>query len=418
MSDLMKKSLHEVIHKPISGARPKGGANFEGDIPSFGGENITMTGRMEFYPVKKISNEFFESMKRGHLRDLDVLINKDGANTGKSAVYRNSPYKRASVNEHLFILRGLDEHLDQLYLHYLLQSPGIKQTLKSRISGSAQPGLNSSFCHNFPIKTIPIPEQKKIASVLTSVDNVLENTQKQIDKLQDFKKATMNELLTKGINHRKFKDNKIHQGISERIPEGWHTYTIGELGKFYSGLTGKKSKDFGDGKPFITYTQVFSQNLSSRDKVNFVKINDGEKQSQVKYGDILFTISSETPNEVGMTSVFLDSDWSPYLNSFCFGLRLLSKKHIYPRFAKYFFRGNKFRENIRPLAQGSTRYNLSKESLKQLSITIPPLQEQKKIASILTPIDEFVKCKQKKLQQTQSLKMSLIQDLLTGKVRV
>ena len=65
---------------------------------------------------------------------------------------------------------------------------------------------------NFP----PLPEQKKIASILTSVDEVIENTQKQIDKLQDLKKATMNELLTKGIGHTEFKDSELG-----RIPKSW-----------------------------------------------------------------------------------------------------------------------------------------------------------------------------------------------------
>ena len=413
MSDLIKKSLHEVIQEPISGTRPKGGVSLEGDVPSFGGENITMTGGIEFYPVKKVSNEFFNGMKRGHLRDLDVLINKDGANTGKSAIYRNSPYKGASINEHLFILRGIDGDLEQLYLHYLLQSPSVKTILETKITGSAQPGLNSSFCHNFPIEIVPLPEQKKIASILTSVDEVIENTQKQIDKLQDLKKATMNELLTKGIGHTEFKN-----GMSERVSEEWETFSIEELGKFYSGLTGKTSKDFGSGSPFITYMQVYSQTLSSKDKFNLVRVSEEENQSKVEYGDILFTTSSETPDEVGMTSVFLELDCSPYLNSFCFGLRPSSNEKLNPHFANHFFRGDEFRESIRPLAQGSTRYNLSKENLKKLRVTVPPLPEQKKIASILTSFDKVIEVKQRKLRQTQSLKKSLMQDLLTGKVRV
>ena len=201
-SDLIKRSLHEVIEEPISGTRPKGGVSLEGDVPSFGGENITMKGGIEFYPVKKVSNEFFNGMKRGHLRDLDVLINKDGANTGKSAIYRNSPYKMASINEHVFILRGLDGHLEQLYLHYLLQSPSVKKILETKITGSAQPGLNSSFCHNFPIEIAPLPEQKKIASILSSFDEAIEVKQCKLQQTQSLKKSLMQDLLTGKVRVR------------------------------------------------------------------------------------------------------------------------------------------------------------------------------------------------------------------------
>ena len=181
MSKMIKKSLHEILHEPISGSRPKGGVSLEGDIPSLGGENITMSGEISFYPVKKITTEFFESMKRGHLRNLDVLINKDGANTGKSSIYRNSPYPKATINEHLFILRGIEDKLDQEYLHYLIQSSSVKKILETKITGSAQPGLNSTFVQNFPVEITSLPEQKKIASILNSVDDVIEKTQSQIN---------------------------------------------------------------------------------------------------------------------------------------------------------------------------------------------------------------------------------------------
>ena len=279
--------------------------------------------------------------------------------------------------------------------------------------GSTFEAINGVELKGFIIEIPPLPEQKKIASILTSVDEVIENTQKQIDKLQDFKKATMNELLTKGIGHTEFKDSELG-----RIPDGWFTKTVGDIGPFFNGLNGKISKDFGQGEPFLTYLQVFNKTLSVRAQAGLVSIDEGEKQEKVRYGDILFTTSSETSNEVGMAAVFLEKGWSPYLNSFCFGLRPKEEFPLNPEFANHFFRGDKFRSDMRPLAQGSTRFNLSKENLKELSVTLPPIPEQKKIASILSSIDENIEDKQQKLQKTQSLKKSLMQDLLTGKVRV
>ena len=201
--------------------------------------------------------------------------------------------------------------------------------------------------------------------------------------------------------------------MSKKVPEGWEICVLRDLGKTFNGLTGKSSKDFGEGQPFISYLQVFNNTLRNRDEVGFVKVLDGESQSKVQYGDILFTTSSETANEVGMTSVFLDENWTPFLNSFCFGLRPHDSRYLIPEYANYLFRGDNFRLKIRPLAQGSTRFNLSKESLKKLVISIPPTPEQKKIASILTSVDEVIESTRAQINKLKSLKKALMQDLLT-----
>ena len=206
--------------------------------------------------------------------------------------------------------------------------------------------------------------------------------------------------------------------MNEKPLEDWKQIPIGDLGIFFGGLTGKTTKDFGEGSAFLTYMQVYLQKTSQKEAVDFVVIDGHEKQNKVVYGDILFTTSSETPDEIGMTDVFLESDWSPYLNSFCFGLRVRDNSLLYPPFTKYLLRGNKFREKIRPLAQGSTRFNLSKGNLAKISLLFPPLTEQKKIASILTSVDEVIEKIQSQIDKLQSLKKSLMQDLLTGKVRV
>jgi len=201
--------------------------------------------------------------------------------------------------------------------------------------------------------------------------------------------------------------------MSERVPEGWLQYKVEQIGPFFNGLTGKTSSDFGKGEPFLNYMQIFKQQLSYNSGAGFVEILEGEKQNTVQYGDILFTTSSETPAEIGMTAVFLETKWSPYLNSFCFGLRPHKNFPLVPEFANQFFRGDTFREDIRPLAQGSTRYNLSKENLKQLSITIPPLPEQKRIASILTSVDEVIEKTQSLIDKLQDLKTGTMNELLT-----
>ena len=178
-----------------------------------------------------------------------------------------------------------------------------------------------------------------------------------------------------GGTRRGYKQTEIGE-----IPVEWDIKTLGELGITYNGLTGKSKKDFGEGKPFVPFMNINRNSRVDPAHVDYVNVEAGEKQSLVKYGDVLFTISSETPDEVGMSSVVLFHVKELYLNSFSFGYRLNDNRSLLPEFAEYLFRGRQCRKVIESLGQGSTRYNLSKLRLLDMAIPLPPLPEQKKIA--------------------------------------
>ena len=130
-----------------------------------------------------------------------------------------------------------------------------------------------------------------------------------------------------------------------------------------------------------------------------------------------FTTSSETPNEVGMSSVLLDKIENTYLNSFCFGYRFNFDK-LNPYFARYYFRSLKFRKKIYKLAQGITRFNISKNEVMKLKFKLPPLKEQQKIAKVLSTADKEIELLKNELKELKKQKKALMQKLLTGKVRV
>ncbi|WP_407456139.1 restriction endonuclease subunit S [Fibrobacter sp.] len=185
--------------------------------------------------------------------------------------------------------------------------------------------------------------------------------------------------------------SKIDDLLKKYCPNGVEVGTLGELGEFYGGLTGKSKEDFKDGNAkFITYMNVYSNlklNLKTDEKV---KISDGEKQHTIEYGDILFTGSSETPDECGMSSVLCDiTSEKLYLNSFSFGFRFFDKKLFEPEFTKYLFRSNDLRKQIIKTASGVTRFNVSKERMKKVVIPIPPIEVQKEIAHILDSFTEL-----------------------------
>ena len=195
--------------------------------------------------------------------------------------------------------------------------------------------------------------------------------------------------------------------------ENFQEYILGKLGETFTGLSGKTKDDFGAGKLYIPYTNIFENAQVDISKLEFVRIGL-ERQNKVRYGDLFFTTSSETVEEVGLTSVLLDELEEAYLNSFCFGFRLRTFELLRPEYASFLFRSHDIRKQITRLGQGSTRINLPKtELLEKLLVTFPEKDEQAKIFEILSKIDESISTTQKLITKYERIKTGLMQDLLT-----
>jgi type I restriction enzyme S subunit len=202
----------------------------------------------------------------------------------------------------------------------------------------------------------------------------------------------------------------------EHTPEstkgGWEEYKLDDLGETISGLSGKSGDDFGRGKPFVTYKQVFDSAFIDFSKCGKVIIHENENQNTLQKGDVLFTTSSETANEVGFASVLVEFPKEPtYLNSFCFAFRPENLNHLKPEFCRFLFHSSIYRKSIAVLAQGSTRYNISKGAFLNLKLPIPQEQEQKKIAVCLSSLDELITTNNQKLELLKKHKKGLMQNL-------
>lgn len=167
----------------------------------------------------------------------------------------------------------------------------------------------------------------------------------------------------------------------------WEQRKLGSIGSTYTGLSGKAKEDFGHGEAqYITYLNVFLNTVSDITMTDKVEIDT--TQNEVKYGDVLFTTSSETPEEVGMSSVWMGDSPNTYLNSFCFGFRPNQK--INPYFLGYSLRAPYMRDKIKILAQGISRYNISKNKVMELEISLPNNEEQKLLGTFLQRIDLII----------------------------
>ncbi|WP_426743965.1 N-6 DNA methylase [Pseudomonas aeruginosa] len=196
----------------------------------------------------------------------------------------------------------------------------------------------------------------------------------------------------------------------------WEIKTLGDLGSTYGGLTGKTKKDFGDGTShYITFMNVMSNVVIDCSAFDRVKVSSSETQNRVQKGDLLFNGSSETPEEVALCAVLNEEVSNLYLNSFCFGFRLRNTAEIDGLFLAYYLRGKVGRELMKSLAQGSTRYNLSKVALLKSVLRIPALAEQKAIAEVLQDIDSELEIMDQLTAKKRDLKQAMMQALLTSK---
>jgi type I restriction enzyme, S subunit len=192
----------------------------------------------------------------------------------------------------------------------------------------------------------------------------------------------------------------------------WEEMQLGTQGIFLSSLCGKTAKDFDSGSAsFIPYMNVFSNTFTKGNNLRSVVIGSDEKQNAVSKGDIFFTVSSETPEDAGMSSVLLKDIANCYLNSFCALFRFKVGRSPNFVFLGYFLRSSIPRAHLSRGAQGATRYNISKGVFSGLPLHLPSPAEQQKIADCLGSLDELLAAHRRKLAALQDHKKGLLQQL-------
>ena len=259
---------------------------------------------------------------------------------------------------------------------------------------------NTKFC-------VPesLEEQKKIAEALTAVDNMIATLDEAITKKRQIKEGLMQQLLT---------GEAVIPGFSGE----WQKKRVGDIGFTYSGLTGKTKNDFGHGEAqYITFLNVLNNPVLKTDIFERVDVRDDERQNAAKKGDLFFNTSSETPEDVGICALLNADIDNLYLNSFCFGFRL-TDSDVDGLYLSYFWRSKQGREIMSALAQGATRYNLSKEYFNKAIITLPPIELQRYIANTITAADKEIAELEQKRDKYLLIKQGMMQELLTGKTRL
>ena len=317
----------------------------------------------------------------------DVIIPCSGETAIDISTARCVPFNNILLGGDLNIIRL--KHDDGGFFAYQLNGAR-KKDIARVAQGVSVVHLYGENLKHIRVYHPAIEEQKKITRLLSLIDERIATQNKIIEKLES---------LIKGLNDSLYK----------RYDDSIRT-TFAKLGYSYSGLSGKSAEDFGTGKPFITYLNVYSNNVVNENDYQYVRIGEGEKQNVVQYGDVLFTLSSETPEEVGIGTVYLGHD-EVYLNSFCFGIHIVNEKQAYPPYLSYYVSSTPFRKFIYPFAQGSTRFNLCKADFERASITLPSLDNQKRIYSVLNSITMKISIEKAMLEQYVTQKQHLLRQM-------
>jgi type I restriction enzyme S subunit len=391
------KLIKDGTHNP-----PKG---IEKGIPMLSAENI-FNNKINFgLNEKYISTEDYNIMHKSYEIEYgDVLMTIVGT-IGRTAVVDIKD--KFTVQRSVAILRP-NENLNSKYLNYTLNTNYIKKQIIQKANITAQAGIYLGELSKLTIIIPPLPEQQKIADILSTVDEEIENVDKLIEKSKELKKGLMQRLLTKGIGHKEFKKTEI--GV---IPKEWEVKKLCEVSKIRRGASPRPISDM--------------RWFSHKSNIGWIRISDVTKQ-----GKYIYKTEQYLSNEGVSKSVLVKKD--NLIMSICATvgkptiLKMdccihdgfvvfdeLSKK-IYIEYLYYYL--DKYQEHFKKVGQIGTQMNLNTDLVNDIIIPIPPISKQQKIADILSAVDDQLEEYQAKKEKLELLKKGLMQKLLTGKIRV
>lgn len=289
---------------------------------------------------------------------------------------------------------------DKVVPYYLLTYLNLNVDAWKDLAASSRkdPNITKSDVLAFPFLYPSIQEQTAIGNTFQKLDSLIKQHQQKHDKLSSIKKAMLEKMFPK-------QGETIPEIRFEGFSGEWEEKTLGELGETFTGLAGKTKHDFGHGQArFVTYMNVFANAISNESLVEPVEIDEG--QNEVVKGDVFFTTSSETPEEVGMSSIWMGEAKNVYLNSFCFGYR--PKQKIDSVYLAYMLRASSFRKQVIFLAQGVSRYNISKTKVMDIKTYMPSLLEQEKIGNYFQKLDALINQHQHQITKLGNIKQACL----------
>jgi type I restriction enzyme S subunit len=353
---------------------------------------------------------------RFSLEKGDVIITKDSETPGDIAVpaYVSEDLSGVICGYHLTLLKPKKDSADGEFLSHLFQLPSVQHYFYVLANGITRFGLTAEAISEAPLLAPPLPEQQKIAAILSSVDDVIEKIRAQIDKLKDLKTGMMQELLTKGIGpngapHTAFKDSPVG-----RVPEEWAVCMASEVAEeVMVGVVIKPTQYYVDsGVPALRSANVRENGLTMENLKYFsIESNEKLKKSKLRKGDLL-TVRTGYP---GTTAVVTDG----FEGCNCIDVVITRpSERMNSNFFSMWVNSDGGKGQVLKAQGGLAQQHFNVGDMKNLLIAVPPLEEQKSIFGVVDSVAKKISTAEARLDQVGKVKKALMQDLLTGKVRV
>lgn len=370
-------------------------------IPMIRTTNLSENGIL-FEDLKYVSYEFHQKNRKSQLRPGDILVARHGEN-GKACIF-DKDIEANCLN--VVIIRPEQERNYSSYIKEVLNSDITRNQVEIRLVGSVQNVINTKTIADLKLSIPPIAEQQRIAEILSSNDALIAKTDELIEKTKEIKAGLMQELLTKGIGHTEFKDSELG-----RIPRGWEVKKLGEV----------VNKIIGGGTPAREVPEYFVGNIP------WVTVKDLDgavyKDSAIEYISNEAVKNSST-NVIEPFNVIVATRMGlgrGFINKVPMAINqdlkaLIPLSNINCLYLLFWFLSNEVL--IASMGTGSTVKGIRLEALRELLIPVPSIEEQRNIASILMNINGKLEALTKRKQQLEEIKKGLMQDLLTGRVRV
>jgi type I restriction enzyme S subunit len=307
------------------------------------------------------------------------------------------------------IPKNRNEVCSEFYCYYLLSK---KQILQNLSGGSTFKELSKERLEALSVPFTSFSEQEKITETLSTVDKAIQKTDEIIAKTERLKKGLMQELLTKGIGHKEFKDTEIG-----RIPKDWEVARLGSIAEFKNGINFSKERKGDRGVLTLDVLNMYGESIYL-DMTNLYRVNISLNDDYLlRSGDILFVRSSLKRGGVGWASLF--NGWSEPVTFAGFIIRArLGNADVSPEFLTYFLRSDVVRRTLVASGGQVAITNITQDILRVLKLPVPPLQEQREIAKIVSTVDEKLELERKEKVKLERIKQGLMDLLLTGKIRI
>ncbi|EMT44988.1 restriction endonuclease subunit S [Anoxybacillus flavithermus] len=396
----------------VTGSTPKTNVDeyWDGDIPFV--SPTDMKGTRYIKDTERTVT--YKGAQTGRIIPKNSVMVTCIASIGKLAISSQECITNQQINT---IIPHKDYNHEFLYYAISNQVPYL-QTLAST---TAVPIINKKTFSDVLLPVPPIKEQRRIAVILSSVDEAIEKTEVIIEQTEKVKKGLMQQLLTKGIGHTKFKKTEIGE-----IPEEWEVRRLDDIFEFYGGMPFSRSVLGDEGAFYLHYGDIHKMNKSAFDtsidsswlpRLDISK-EEIREYSLLKTGDIVFADASEDTEGIGKSVVIINDDNKPFISGLHTIIAREKEATLDDRYKEYCFSNPLVRKQFIRIATGATVYGISKTSIKQIKIPVPPIEEQRTIAKALKGLDNKIRNEKEKLEPLINIKKGLMQVLLTGKVRV